>query len=107
MSEKKQQVSRRQFLNYILTGVGGIIAAGMLVQILTMSIDAVLKASTLHEYTSVDLAVDHIKTEAQRVEWQVEQVDGCFEAKVDRAAWFFKDDNDDIIALSPICTHLG
>ena len=107
MSEKKQQVSRRQFLNYTLTGVGGFMAAGMLVPMLRMSIDPVLKASTSGDYTSVDLAVDDITTEPQRVEWQVEQVDGWYESKVDRAAWVFKDDNDEIIALSPICTHLG
>ncbi|WP_163969849.1 QcrA and Rieske domain-containing protein [Oceanobacillus halotolerans] len=107
MSEKKQQVSRRQFLNYTLTGVGGFMAAGMLAPMLRMAVDPVLKPSAAGDFVNVGLAVEDITTEPQRVDWLVEQVDGWYESEVSRSAWVFKDENDNIKALSPICKHLG
>ncbi|HLR08125.1 MAG TPA: ubiquinol-cytochrome c reductase iron-sulfur subunit [Bacillota bacterium] len=107
MSEDKRQVSRRQFLNYTLTGVGGFMAAGMLVPMLRMAIDPVLKPSQSGEYTNVNLAVDDITEEPQRIEWTVEQVDGWYESEVNKTAWVYKNEEGDIVALSPICKHLG
>lgn len=107
MSEKKQQVSRRQFLNYTLTGVGGFMAAGMLVPMLRMAVDPVLQTSEGGDLKSVDLSVDDITNEPQLVEWKIDQVDGWYEAEVTKSAWVFKDDNGDIIAHSPVCKHLG
>lgn len=107
MSEKKQQVSRRQFLNYTLTGVGGFMAAGMLISPLRMAIDPVLKPSKSGGLVSVGLAVEDITTEPQRVEWKVNQVDAWYESEVNKSAWVYKNDNGEIVALSPICKHLG
>lgn len=107
MSEEKQQVSRRQFLNYTLTGVGGFMAAGLLAPMLRMAIDPVLQPPTEGEFTNVGLAVEDITTTPQRVDWQIDQVDGWYKSKPGKSAWVYKDDNGDIIALSPICTHLG
>src|SRR5690625_5444253 len=87
MSNKKQQVSRRQFLNYTLTGLGGFMAAGILTPMLRMAVDPVLQPSTDSEFTNVGLSVDDITSEPQRVEWQVEQVDGWYESEVTKAAW--------------------
>lgn len=106
MSDKKE-VSRRQFLNYTLTGVGGFMAAGIMVPMLRMAVDPVLQASAQGDFVNVGLAVEDITTEPQRVEWLVEQVDAWHTSEVDRVAYVFKDDNGDIVALSPICTHLG
>lgn len=107
MSEKKQQVSRRQFLNYTLTGVGGFMAAGMLAPMLRMAVDPVLQKSSSGDLVNVGLAVEDITDTPQRVDWTVEQVDGWYESEVSRSAWVFKDENGEIVALSPICTHLG
>lgn len=107
MSDKKQQVSRRQFLNYTLTGVGGFMAAGIMVPMLRMAIDPVLTASASGDYVNVGLDVSEITSEPQRVEWQVEQEDGWYKSKVKRVAYVYKDDQDEIIAHSPICKHLG
>jgi menaquinol-cytochrome c reductase iron-sulfur subunit len=107
MSEDKQQVSRRQFLNYTLTGVGGFMAAGILAPMLRMAIDPVLKPAKSGEFVNVGLAVEDITTTPQRIDWKVDQVDGWYESEVGRTAWVYKDDNGDIIALSPICKHLG
>lgn len=107
MSEKKKQVSRREFLNYTLTGVGGFMAAGMLVPMLRMAIDPVLQPSTSGDLVNVGVSVDDITSDPQRVEWTVNQVDGWYESSVTKVAWVFKNEDDDIIAHSPICKHLG
>ncbi|MFB4169208.1 ubiquinol-cytochrome c reductase iron-sulfur subunit [Virgibacillus sp. JSM 102003] len=107
MSEEKQQVSRRQFLNYTLTGVGGFMAAGMLVPMLRMAVDPVLQESSAGDLANVSLAVEDITNEPQRVDWKIKQVDGWYESEVTKSAWVYKDDNGDIVALSPICKHLG
>jgi menaquinol-cytochrome c reductase iron-sulfur subunit len=107
MSKEKQQVSRRQFLNYSLMGVGGFMAAGLLVSPIRMAIDPVLKKSDSGDYANVGLSVDDITTEPQRVDWTIEQVDGWYESEPSKTAWVYKDDDGEIVALSPICTHLG
>lgn len=107
MSEEKQQVSRRQFLNYTLTGLGGFMAAGMLAPMLRMAVDPVLQPSGHGDFNNIGLAVDDITTEPQRVDWDVDQVDGWYESEVSQSAWVFKNDENEILALSPICKHLG
>ena len=44
MSERDHKVSRRQFLSYTLTGVGGFMAAGMLMPMIRFALDPALKA---------------------------------------------------------------
>ena len=39
----KNPVTRRQFLSYTLTGVGGFMAAGMMMPMLRFAVDPVLK----------------------------------------------------------------
>lgn len=107
MSDKKQQVSRRQFLNYTLTGAGGFMAAGIMVPMLRMAIDPVLTASASGEFVNVGLGVDDIDSEPQLVEWEVEEEDAWYKSSVKRTAYVFRNDEDEIIAHSPICKHLG
>lgn len=108
MSDKKNQVSRRQFLNYSLTGLGGFMAAGMLVPMLRFAVDPILQTKGEEgELANVKLSVDDITEEPQRVDWEVLQVDGWYESNINRTAWVFKDEDGEIQAFSPICTHLG
>lgn len=107
MSEKKQQVSRRQFLNYTLTGVGGFMAAGMLSPMLGMAVDPLLTKSKSGDLANAGFAVDDLTNEPQRVEWKVDQVDAWYESEVTKTAYVYKDDKGEIVALSPICKHLG
>ncbi len=44
VSEKDHKVSRRQFLTYTLTGVGGFMAAGMIMPMARFALDPALKA---------------------------------------------------------------
>jgi menaquinol-cytochrome c reductase iron-sulfur subunit len=105
MSDKKR-VSRRQFLNYTLTGVGGFMAAGMLAPMVRFAIDPVLTKKESGGFISV-ASVDEITNEPQRFEWTIDQVDAWYESEVQKTAWVYRNENDEIVALSPICTHLG
>lgn len=105
MSDKKR-VSRRQFLNYTLTGVGGFMAAGMLAPMVRFAIDPVLQTQEGGDLKSV-VSVDEITNEPQRFEWTIDQVDAWYESEIQKTAWVYRNENDEIVALSPICTHLG
>ncbi|PRO66826.1 ubiquinol-cytochrome c reductase iron-sulfur subunit [Alkalicoccus urumqiensis] len=106
MSEKNHRVSRRQFLTYTLTGVGGFMAAGMLAPMVRMALDPALEASGGAEFVSVGLSEDDLSEEPQRVDFNVEIVDGWYTSEQSRSAWVFLYEGE-ILALSPTCTHLG
>lgn len=107
MSNKKQQVSRRQFLNYTLTGVGGFMAATVMVPMLRFAVDPVLQPSKSGEFHNVGVDVSDLTSNPQRVEWVVEQEDGWVKRKVTKVAWVFQDEDGKIVAHSPECKHLG
>jgi menaquinol-cytochrome c reductase iron-sulfur subunit len=103
MSEK---VSRRQFLNYTLTGVGGFMAAGIVMPLARFAIDPVLKKEEAGSMVSVGLVKD-LTNEPKRFDFKVHQVDGWVESEAPFQAWVYKSAKGDIIALSPVCKHLG
>jgi menaquinol-cytochrome c reductase iron-sulfur subunit len=105
MSEKKHRVSRRQFLNYTLTGVGGFMAAGMLMPMVRFALDPVLRPATEQELVPV-ASVEDITAEPQRFDFKIDQVDAWYESEEPKSAWVYKE-GDKIIALSPVCKHLG
>jgi len=107
MSNKKQQVSRRQFLNYTLTGVGGFMAAGMLAPMVRFAVDPVLKPQKAGDFIATGTEVSSITSTPTRVDFSYEQVDAWYKSTVSKTAWVYKDENGDIVALSPICKHLG
>lgn len=82
-------------------------AAGMLMPMIRFAIDPVLKAEGTSDMVDIDVNVDDITTEPELKTFKVDQVDGWYESKVEQAAFVFKDDNGDIVALSPVCKHLG
>jgi menaquinol-cytochrome c reductase iron-sulfur subunit len=103
---KKEEVTRRQFLTYTLTGVGGFMAAGMLMPMVRFAIDPILAKGGEQDMVSV-VEVDKITNVPQRVDFTVHQVDGWYESDVTQSAWVYKDEADKIVALSPVCKHLG
>ncbi|WP_143484593.1 ubiquinol-cytochrome c reductase iron-sulfur subunit [Halalkalibacillus sediminis] len=106
MNPTKNSVSRRQFLNYTLTGVGGFMGAAMVAPMLGFAVDPLLQAESGGDFISV-MSVDDITETPQKKEFQVDQKDGWYETKVTRVAWIFRSGEDEILALSPVCTHLG
>lgn len=103
----KHRVSRRQFLNYTLTGVGGFMAAGMIMPMVRFAIDPVLKADAGGDFVPTKQKVADITNEPTRVDFTFDQKDGWYESEVTNTAWVYKDDKGEIVALSPKCKHLG
>ncbi|OJH18670.1 menaquinol-cytochrome C reductase [Bacillus obstructivus] len=103
----KNPVTRRQFLSYTLTGVGGFMAAGILMPMVRFAVDPVLQHRGAGEFHATPKKVAELTNEPQRVEFKYEQVDAWYKSDVTQTAWVYKDDKGEIIALSPICKHLG
>ncbi|SFA98628.1 MULTISPECIES: ubiquinol-cytochrome c reductase iron-sulfur subunit [unclassified Bacillus (in: firmicutes)] len=103
----KHRVSRRQFLNYTLTGVGGFMAAGMLMPMVRFAVDPVLKADAGGDFIPTKQKVAELTSEPVRVDFSHDQKDAWYESEVTNTAWVYKDDNGKIVALSPVCKHLG
>ncbi|WP_026673059.1 QcrA and Rieske domain-containing protein [Alkalihalobacterium bogoriense] len=106
MSEKDHKVSRRQFLTYTLMGVGGFMAAGMVMPMARFALDPALKVGEETDMVPIKLKPEEVTAEPQRVNFSFEQVDAWYTSEVTQAAWVFEKDGE-IVALSPTCTHLG
>lgn len=100
------RVSRRQFLNYTLTGVGGFMAAGMLMPMVRFAIDPVLQTKAAGDFILTSKKIAEITEEPTKVDFTFEQVDAWYKSDVTEAAWVYKS-GDTIVALSPVCKHLG
>lgn len=104
--ERKHRVSRRQFLTYTLTGVGGFMAAGMLSPMVRMALDPALEGADDSDFISIGLSEDDVTEEPQLINFDVEIEDGWYTSEQTQSAYVFRQDGE-ILALSPICTHLG
>ncbi|USG63490.1 ubiquinol-cytochrome c reductase iron-sulfur subunit [Brevibacillus ruminantium] len=102
----KQEISRRTFLNYALMGTGGFLAAGMITPMIRFAVDPLLKGHAGGDTVAVG-SVDEFGPEPKRVEFKVHTKDGWYEADSTLSAWVTKNDKGEILALSPICKHLG
>ncbi len=104
----KERVSRRQFLSYTLTGVGGFMAAGMLMPMVRFAVDPVLKAEAGGDFIATKQKASELTGEPVRVDFSFKEKDAWYESEVTNTAWVYRDDKTDkIIALSPVCKHLG
>lgn len=103
---REKDISRRQFLNYALMGTGGFLAAVPMVSMLRFAVDPMLEKSEAGDMVPVG-KVDDFGPEPKRVDFRVKTVDGWYETESSLSAWVFKQEDGSIMALSPICTHLG
>ena len=106
MSDKEQQVSRRQFLNYTLMGVGGFLAATVATPMLGFAIDPILKVGGDENMVAVG-DISEFGKEYKRVDFKLTIKDGWAEYDRVYSAWVRVLDNGEVQALSPVCTHLG
>lgn len=107
VSEKDHKVSRRQFLSYTLTGVGGFMAAGILMPMVRFALDPALKAGAAGEGDMLYVCdVDELTDQPKKFPWSFEQVDSWYTSTVKSEAYIYLD-GEEIVALSSICTHLG
>lgn len=102
-----QKVSRRQFLNYTLMGVGGFMGAAMVMPMLRFAVDPALKANASGDFINTGLKISEITETPTRVDYKLKVQDGWYEAEETRTAWVYKDEGGDVVALSPVCKHLG
>lgn len=100
------RVSRRQFLSYTLTGVGGFMAAGMLMPMVRFALDPVLQQHDGGDFVLTSQKIADLTDTPIKVDFTFEQVDAWYKADVTNTAWVYKD-GDAIIAMSPVCKHLG
>ncbi|MDF2947010.1 MAG: qcrA [Bacillales bacterium] len=105
MPDNDNKVTRRQFLNYTLMGVGGFMAAGMLTPMIRAAIDPVLKVKEDSGFIPVGDIKD-LTNEPKRFDFKVTVQDAWHKSEETNTAWIYKD-NDKIIAHSPQCKHLG
>jgi menaquinol-cytochrome c reductase iron-sulfur subunit len=104
---KDQGVSRRQFLNYCLTGVGGFLAAGMLAPMIKFAVDPALKKAEGGGNMVPVVDLDKVTAEPTSHSFTYKIKDAWLgEKETPLTAWIYKE-GDQVIALSPICKHLG
>lgn len=101
-----QRVTRRQFLNYSLMGVGSFMAAGMVMPLGRFALDPVFKAGAAGDMIATSVKVSEITEEPTKVDFKFEQKDAWYTSEVTDFAWVYKD-GENIIAMSPVCKHLG
>ena len=80
-------------------------AAGMLMPMVRFALDPVLRPTEDQDMVQV-VSVDELTNEPQRFDFKIKQVDAWYESEESRSAWVFKS-GDEIVALSPVCKHLG
>lgn len=103
----KNRVSRRQFLSYSIMGVGGFMASGMLMPMLRFAVDPVLQAAGEGDYTATDQKISELTETPVRVDFTIkDRQDGWYTSDESLSAWVYKS-GDKIVALSPVCKHLG
>lgn len=101
-----QKVTRRQFLNYSLMGVGSFMAAGMILPMGRFALDPLFQESSAGDMITTSVKIDDITEEPVSVDFTFEQEDGWYVSEVTDFAWVYRE-GDEIIALSPVCKHLG
>ncbi len=101
------KVSRRQFMSYTLMGVGGFMASGMLMPMVRFAIDPVLKSSDGGDFIPTSQKVEELTEVPVRVDFTIkDRQDAWYKSDVSNTAWVYKK-GDEVIALSPVCKHLG
>ncbi|WP_431029699.1 ubiquinol-cytochrome c reductase iron-sulfur subunit [Lysinibacillus sp. LZ02] len=100
------RVTRRQFLTYTITGVGGFMAAGMLMPMVRFAVDPLLQTKEEGDFILTGQKIADLTDQPVKVDFSFEQVDAWYKSEVTDAAWVYKE-GDTVVALSPVCKHLG
>lgn len=104
--QRRRGMSRRQFLTYTLGGTGGFLAAGVTAPFIPFAIDPLLKASSDSDFIKVAEEAE-ITSEPKEFKFEFLRQDGWHEAEVSYTAWIRRNSQGEIVALSPVCKHLG
>lgn len=102
-----KKVTRRQFLSYTLMGTGGFMASAMLMPMVRFAIDPVIAHSGASDLIPTPQKADELTEVPVRVDYTIkDRQDAWYTSDESNTAWVYKE-GDKIIALSPVCKHLG
>lgn len=104
-----KKISRRRFLTYMLGGTAGFLGAGLMYPMVRFALDPVLKPSQGGNFVDVNLPVSEVTDTPKAVNFVVQVQDGWYKPEngEPRTAYVFKNEKGEIVALSPVCKHLG
>jgi len=105
-SNQKTEMSRRQFLTYTLGATGGFLVAGVTIPMIRFAVDPLLEKKSGTDFVKV-IEVSKLTSTPVEIKFQVNQVDGWVESNPELIAWLRKDESGNVLALSPVCKHLG
>ncbi|SDW59535.1 menaquinol-cytochrome c reductase iron-sulfur subunit [Marininema mesophilum] len=110
MSENKQAkpgMSRRKFLTYTIASTAGFLGSGMLFPMVRFAIDPLLQKGSDTKFVDIG-TVSEFGSKPKAVEFRIQRKDGWYQEKGGEkaTAWVLKEGSE-ILALSPICKHLG
>lgn len=103
---KRKEMTRRQFLSYTLGGAGAFMAGGAILPMIRFAVDPLLQPKQEGAFVKV-IEESKVTNEPQQVDFKVHQVDGWYESDPKLQAWVRKQEDGTILALSPVCKHLG
>ncbi|MFC4078071.1 QcrA and Rieske domain-containing protein [Salinithrix halophila] len=100
-------MSRRKFLTYTIASTAGFLASGVLYPMVRFAVDPLLQKGTDTKFVDVG-SVNEFGKDPKSVEFRIERKDGWYkkEGGEKATAWVLKHGGE-ILALSPICKHLG
>jgi len=101
-----KEMSRRQFLTYTLGGATAYMAAGVVLPMLRFAVDPILQNKEEGSFVKV-AEESKITNDPQEFHFELKQQDGWYNSTATLTAWIRKNDQGEIVALSPICKHLG
>lgn len=108
MNRRENGMTRRRFLTYTLGGTGAFLASVTLYPMVRFALDPLAQAEAESAFVDVG-PVDQFNETYKLVQFFVKRKDGWYmpEKGLKMAAWVRRSASGDILALSPICKHVG
>jgi menaquinol-cytochrome c reductase iron-sulfur subunit len=108
MTQKQGQshVSRRTFLNYVVGGIGGLIAAAIAVPLVSYFLAPAFKKNT-PLLTPIGRAEDIPKGKPTFITYEQRIRDGWYVTTLSKGAWVLTMDGKEFTVYDPKCTHLN
>ncbi|MFI2855642.1 ubiquinol-cytochrome c reductase iron-sulfur subunit [Paenibacillus sp. JSM ZJ436] len=103
---RRKEMSRRQFLTYTLGGATAYMAAGVVIPMVRFAVDPILQKGEDGSFVKV-VEGSKITAEPQEFDFELKQQDGWYNSTAQLTAWISKTEDGQIVALSPVCKHLG
>ncbi|WP_093230875.1 QcrA and Rieske domain-containing protein [Thermoflavimicrobium dichotomicum] len=93
----------------MLGGTAGFLGAGLLFPMVRFAVDPVMKKGGGVGFVDVGMRVSEITDRPKAVQFKVHRKDGWYQPEEGEllTAWVMKDEKGQVVALSPVCKHLG